>query len=829
MPRSVVIGLQQTAGNSAVSAMLGPPTTTPETRDEGDVTVDLTGLDTRPELASTGAQIQQSVGGEQAELQAAVAGLRNRVTGDTDARAADVQTRTQAEVTAVGALIEARKAEVSQRITGTRAAIQGGTAARSAQARAAAGTSRQALRQQVTTKRTGAGQAADEQARLAEAGGNTEAQRAVRTSAEVEERITATGRQKADAYQGEPDVRSAVRETLTNTARDVTRNMRGKGREIAGEVRKTTKDLAKTIRKAGADLAKDLGGNTAEVEGSLADSATAIADQITGLGAEQADRLTDLGRQVTTALDQLKAAATERIRTAGRQAAEALRVTGARAQTQLDTAERDGAAQLADGGTAAIAALGAAPGRRQRSPDAPEAFGQQVGSQLQAARTQTVADLTTATDGLGEQLGTQVSQFGGALDDGRGQIDGEATRIVSSVTGAVGQAETATTAAADSALTELRGTHGQVIDQYVGGLAEQIGTATRDWSGQREQTLADLGGKVDEQLRGHHEAENRAPAQFDGAAREAADAATASIWEQIGRGIWNAVKKFGEGLLLLLVISLGVFVLLAALGVVALTLKGFLIAVAIVGACMLVYAVVTGFMDRWAEYRRKWGDQPWYVDVGAALGIAVLSVGGAFGVTQLLEGISGYNFVTFQELTPEQRAERITEGVLTIATILLFRAGVKRVGGISGGLGPRGQAIVGKLGELWGRLTGKKQMPSEQQPPAPTRPSIQARLAEFYNRLRNAPRARNAQEALDQIRRTLDQVEDDLSGIPKKDPPPPPNQSDGRMYPPLDDFVVRNPDGSISARTRGHRIHCGADGSITITNIRTNEVEFSKP
>jgi hypothetical protein len=75
----------------------------------------------------------------------------------------------------------------------------------------------------------------------------------------------------------------------------------------------------------------------------------------------------------------------------------------------------------------------------------------------------------------------------------------------------------------------------------------------------------------------------------------------------------------------------------------------------------------------------------------------------------------------------------------------------------------------------------------------------------------------------------LDEIEDLHSGVPKKNPPPPPGQSDGRMYPPLDDFVIRNPDGSISATTRGHQIEIGKDGSIVIKNRKTGDIEFQQP
>ena len=75
----------------------------------------------------------------------------------------------------------------------------------------------------------------------------------------------------------------------------------------------------------------------------------------------------------------------------------------------------------------------------------------------------------------------------------------------------------------------------------------------------------------------------------------------------------------------------------------------------------------------------------------------------------------------------------------------------------------------------------------------------------------------------------MDEVEDALSGIARREPPPPPNMPDGRMYPPRDDFVVRNADGSILARTTGHTIEIGKDGSIKSLNRRTGAIEFEQP
>jgi hypothetical protein len=106
--------------------------------------------------------------------------------------------------------------------------------------------------------------------------------------------------------------------------------------------------------------------------------------------------------------------------------------------------------------------------------------------------------------------------------------------------------------------------------------------------------------------------------------------------------------------------------------------------------------------------------------------------------------------------------------------------------------------------------------------------TIAERVAEFYRRLQCLPPAGGGREAWQQLCRTLEEVEDELSGMRKSDPPPPPGRPDGRMYPPLEDFVVRAADGSLMASTRGHRIEIDAGGGIRITNRKSNVIEFEK-
>ena len=110
----------------------------------------------------------------------------------------------------------------------------------------------------------------------------------------------------------------------------------------------------------------------------------------------------------------------------------------------------------------------------------------------------------------------------------------------------------------------------------------------------------------------------------------------------------------------------------------------------------------------------------------------------------------------------------------------------------------------------------------------PQRRSVRERIDELYRRLSLLERSGTAEGSLRQLCETLDQVEDELSGLPKQTPPPPPSEFDGRMYCPSEDFVARLQDGSILALTRGHRIEIGTNGSLKILSKLTGQPEFEK-
>jgi hypothetical protein len=114
--------------------------------------------------------------------------------------------------------------------------------------------------------------------------------------------------------------------------------------------------------------------------------------------------------------------------------------------------------------------------------------------------------------------------------------------------------------------------------------------------------------------------------------------------------------------------------------------------------------------------------------------------------------------------------------------------------------------------------TDAENPPAVEPTPALTPPQ---RLDEVYRRLGELPPATSAEEALDNLARTLEEVEDEHSGVPKN--PNPGLAFDGRMYPPREDFIDHLPDGGLIATTKGNVIYAAPDGDLRIVSRRTGE------
>jgi hypothetical protein len=106
--------------------------------------------------------------------------------------------------------------------------------------------------------------------------------------------------------------------------------------------------------------------------------------------------------------------------------------------------------------------------------------------------------------------------------------------------------------------------------------------------------------------------------------------------------------------------------------------------------------------------------------------------------------------------------------------------------------------------------------------------SKQERLQEIYRRLAQAPAAGTFTEMRRQLDDVLNEVEDQLSGVPFD---PRRWATDGRLYPVQDDSVY-DVDGQprvMLLRARRSEIYIGDNGAIEIRDASSGGVEFNKP
>lgn len=107
--------------------------------------------------------------------------------------------------------------------------------------------------------------------------------------------------------------------------------------------------------------------------------------------------------------------------------------------------------------------------------------------------------------------------------------------------------------------------------------------------------------------------------------------------------------------------------------------------------------------------------------------------------------------------------------------------------------------------------------------------TVLERLRGIQAQLQAAERASTHDEAFALLKRIVNDYEEMHSGVPYA-PDAARTTRDGRIYPPEPDSEKASSiPGARRYRTRGHNVYIGLNGAIAFENVKTQEIEFSKP
>lgn len=558
---------------------------------------------------------------------------------------------------------------------------------------------------------------AAEAATVTEAGRRETATVDQRTTRHVE-RVGAAAQSAIGPYAGDSTSRGPVTSAVNEAAAEIVASIRGRSGGVRQQVLQITQDAAPRFAQLGASLAGDLGRGEAEVRAQLGEGATRARAAVDEQAEAVRGQLAGLEAEAVRALAEQEASAAASLRQAGTDAAAQAREAGARSLAALDSwAEASDDALAETVAEADIQIEQSAPQaddadrsdrrRAQLDPFVAEVAGLvsqeadsiAAGAQAQGAELAGRQRATSAAAARAFASGVDV--VSGRLGEQIGQVNTTVATVPTRFAESVGQAAGDTRQALTSSVAD-----------FVGGLETRVDEEAAGWATERETVVADLRSKVDEGLAPNEEAANGSREALARVASEAHDEAHASLLDQIVSGIAGAVKAFVVGLLAIAFVALLVFAVLVLAGVVALSFKAFLVVFAVVGLVALVVFGVMAIVQRWEQMRARLGaDAPWWALTLGFLGAVAVGVGDVIGITPILEGIWGQEAITGRELSAEERAFRITFGVLSVAALLLLRG--------RGGRAPAGRGGRGGVPEPPG---GRRPAPGRTRPPVEERP-----------------------------------------------------------------------------------------------------------
>ncbi|MBW4448470.1 MAG: DUF4157 domain-containing protein [Spirirestis rafaelensis WJT71-NPBG6] len=647
-----------------------------------------------PDLAQAAQQIMQTKEAEKAVLAQTVEAQRNLLLQQTETQVKAIEATTQGKIQALTGEIEAKKAGVQQTFSATKAALKGQIENHKTSTQAEATRALNALQQDVETKRKTANTTAENEAKQVEQTGQTEATRASTSTAESAARVNAIAKQQGDRSGSKPEEKTAARQATGQAAAEVVSKLTPRGQSLAKDARESAQKAAQEFRTAGQKLAAGVGNNTSQVEKAIRDNTKATTNQIVTQITQQLQKIDALQTKALSSFENLKSSSISGIKQAGNSAAVAAKKSGKTAATQVSQFKVASLNQLDKGAHQVVEKLNQVPKNKKIDNKAVDKFVQETKEPFQQARMQ----LGTALSSQVSSAHSSLNQLGGSvsshLDNLKQKVTGEANKAVSSLNTGLTQVPGQTDQQTQQAITGSKNANQQLISQFGEGIQQKIDEAKQGWVQQQQKVHSEIRSKVDEGIKSNKDVESKAPGDLAQVAQTAAAKASDPKWLQVLKGIGEGILKVLEGLAIFVAVVALVILLLPEGIVAAIGIAG---VAALVGLGFLVYGFVTSFINRCKEFAQALhaagvDDPPWYIYLAAGVAIPFVSLLDTVGVSPILEGALNRSILTGENLnlTPEQQAEKITEGVLTFALMFIM-------GRVLKGLGKPGKVPAGEV------------------------------------------------------------------------------------------------------------------------------------
>ncbi|WP_256875013.1 hypothetical protein [Nostoc sp. C052] len=629
-----------------------------------------------PELAQAAQQIIQTKEIEKAALTQTIEAQQNFLQQQTEIQVEAIQAATQGKIQGITADIAAKKAEVLQTFSTTKANLKGQIENHKTNIQAETTRGLNSLQQEVETKRKGANTTADNEAKQVEQTGQTEATRATTSTAESATAVNAIAKQQGDRYGSKPEEKTAARQGTGQASAEVVGKLTSRGQSLAKDAREAAQKAAQEFRAAGQKLATGVGSNTAQVEKAIRDNANTITSQFITQITQQLQKIDTLQTKALVSLENLKSSSISGIKQAGNSAAAAAKISGKTAANQVSQFKIASLNQLDKGAHQVVEKLNQVPKNKKVNHKAIDKFIQETKEPFQQTRLQLETALSSQVSGAHNSLNQLGSAVSAHLDELQQKVTGEADKAKNSLSTGLAQVPEQAAQQVQQSVTSNKNANEQLISQFGGGIEQKIDEAKQGWVEQQQKVNNDIRSKVDEGIKSNKDVESKAPSDFAQVAQSAAEKAADPGWLQVLKGIGEGILKVLVGLAIFVaVVALVIFLLpeeiVAAIGIVGIA--------AIVGLGFLIYGFVTSFINRCEEFAKALhaagvDDPPWYIYLAAGIAIPFVSLLDAVGISPILEGALNISILTGKDLnlTPEQRAEKITEGVLTLALMFIM-------------------------------------------------------------------------------------------------------------------------------------------------------------